>query len=115
MQVIERTWLLLDAACLHTVHGSVQCSKKAIEALLHGDEETAKRKTAKEMGGDPGFLVNGPPLKEAGRLMRLKNGAIADIPIPRPAYVPPPAYVRPAEPKMNPMQLAQHQMTLPLG
>ena len=72
-------------------------------------------KTAKEMQGDPGFLVNGPPLKEAGRLMRLKNGAIADIPIPRPAYVPPPAYVRPAEPKMNPMQLAQHQMTLPLG
>ena len=47
--------------------------------------------------------------------MRLKNGAIVDIPLPRPAYVPPPAYVRPAEPKMTPMQLAQHQMTLPLG
>ena len=65
--------------------------------------------------GDPGFLVNGPPLKEAGRLMRLKNGAIVDIPLPRPAYVPPPAYVRPAEPKMTPMQLAQLQMTLPSG
>ena len=69
-------------------------------------------KTAKEMQGDPGFLVNGPELKEAGRTMLLKNGAIVDIPIPRPAYTP---YVPPPAPKMTPMQLAQHQMTLPKG
>ena len=69
-------------------------------------------KTAKEMQGDPGFLVNGPLLEEAGRRMQLKNGAIIDIPIPRPAYTP---YVAPPAPKMSPMQLAQHQMTLPKG
>ena len=79
-----------------------------------GGSSKQSQKTAKEMQGDPGFLVNGPQLEEAGRKMQLKNGAIVGIPIPRPAYVPPP-YVPPPAPKMSPLQLAQHQMTLPKG
>ena len=65
-----------------------------MQALILDHREGRQSQTAHAMEGDPGFLVNGPPLKEAGRLMRLKNGAIVDIPLPRPAYVPPPAYVR---------------------
>jgi len=74
-------------------------------------------KTAKEMQGDPGFLVNGPPLTESTahggiRRMELKSGTIVEVAIPRPVfkqYIPPPA------PKLSPLELAQHQLTLPEG